>query len=92
MSFLQNFIHVTTNKLTYIAKPKRKATSSSGVACAVRSTTNWLPNLLIFPQNQFCNLTEFSMTKITQNSISPALSLFFSNHLIKCHSLKAFHQ
>ncbi len=52
MSFLQNFIHVTTNKLTSIAKPKGKATSSSGVACGVRSTINWLPNLF-FSQNQF---------------------------------------
>jgi hypothetical protein len=52
MSFLQNFIHVTTNKLTYIAKPKGNATSSSGVGCAVRSTINWLPNSF-FRQFQF---------------------------------------
>jgi hypothetical protein len=44
MSFLQNFTHVRTNKLTYIAKPKGKATASSEVTCAVGSRMNWLPN------------------------------------------------
>jgi hypothetical protein len=48
MSFLQNFIHVITNKLTYIAKPKGKATSSSGVACAVGSN-NTMVTQFIFP-------------------------------------------
>jgi hypothetical protein len=72
--FLQNFTCVATNKLTYIAKPKGKSTSSSEVACVVGSRMNWLPNLF-FPQKQFtfCDLIEFSMEKTTQNSISPTL-------------------
>ncbi len=49
MAFLQNFTHVTTNKLTYIAKPKGKSTSSREVACAVGSRMNWLPKFF-FPQ------------------------------------------
>jgi hypothetical protein len=49
MSFLQNFTRVTTNKLTFIAKPEGKSTSSSEVACVVGSRMNWLLNLF-FPQ------------------------------------------
>jgi hypothetical protein len=46
---------------------------NTSVVCAIAPHVNLLPNYFFPSQIIFCNLIEFSMKKITQNSISHPL-------------------
>jgi hypothetical protein len=49
-----------------------------------KSSVNSLPNCLFIPKPMFCNSIEFSMTKTTQNLISP---IFLNLKISKLPSL-----
>jgi len=75
--FFLNFKNFKNNKI--IKNYGLKKYKANG-----KSSVNSLPNCLFIPKPMFCNSIEFSMTKTTQNLISP---IFLNLKISKLPSL-----